>query len=67
VRAVYPSKEKARGDLIDVYSYLKEDCKEDGAKVFSVVPSDRTTENGNKLKHRSFPLNITKHFLFFTD
>ena len=47
---------------IDVYKYLKEGCKEDGARLLSVMPSDRTRGDGHKLKHRRFPLNIRKHF-----
>jgi len=45
-----------------VYKYLKGGCKAVGARLFSVVPSDRTRGNGHKMKHARFPLNISKHF-----
>jgi len=51
-----------RGDIINAYKYLKSGCQEDGARLFSVVPCNRTRGNGHKLKHRKFQLNMKKHF-----
>jgi len=51
-----------RGDLVSACKYLKGGCQEDGAKIFSVVPSNRTRRRGHKLKHKKFQLNMRKNF-----
>ncbi|PKU48748.1 hypothetical protein llap_924 [Limosa lapponica baueri] len=52
-------KRRLRGDLINAYQYLNSERQKDGARLFSVVPGDRTRGNGHKLK---FHLNMRKNF-----
>jgi len=57
-----PKKRRLRGDLIYAYNYLKGGCQKNGAKFFSVVPSNRTKGNGHKPKLRKFRLNMRRNF-----
>lgn len=59
-------KGRLRGDLINVYKYLKAECKKDRAWLFSVVPADRTGGNRHKLKRRRFLLNVRESFFTVT-
>jgi len=58
-----PKKRRLRRDLTNAYLYLKDGCQEYGARLCSVVPSERTMDNRHKLKHRKLHLNMKKNFL----
>ena len=47
------------------FEYLRGGCQADWARLFSVVPSDRTRDNGYKLYHRKFHLNLREKIFYF--
>lgn len=55
-------KKLLKRDHFNVYKDQKGGCKEDEARLSSVMLSKRKRGNGHKLKHRKFHLNIRKKF-----
>ena len=55
-------KRRLRGDLRNASKYLQGGGQEDRARLFPVVPSDRTRGNGHKLKPRKLQLKMRKNF-----
>ena len=51
-----------RGDLITIYKYLKGGSQINEARLFLVVCSYRTWDNGQKLQYRKFHTNTRKNF-----
>ena len=56
-------KRRLRGDLINVYKYLKCGRQKDMVNLISVVCADRTRGNGHKMEHRKFRTNMRKKFM----
>ena len=55
-------KRRLRRELRNAYKYLQGGCQEDGARLFPVVPSNRTRGNGHKMKQSKFQLKTRKNF-----
>ncbi|KAJ7424799.1 hypothetical protein BTVI_05293 [Pitangus sulphuratus] len=52
---------RLRGDPINPHKY-PQGMSEDGPRLCSGLPSDRTRSKGHKLKHNKFPLNLRQNF-----
>lgn len=48
-----------------MYKYMMGRNEQEGARLFSVVPTDKTGGNGHKLKHMKFCLNMRRQFFYY--
>ena len=55
-------KRRLQGDLIVAFQYLRGAYKQEGEQLFMRVDSDRTRENGSKLRQGRFRLDIRRKF-----
>ena len=55
-------KRRLQGDFIAAFQYLKEDYKKEGKQFFTRLDSDRTRENGFKLREGRFRLDVRGKF-----
>ena len=55
-------KRRFKGDLINIYKYLKCASQRDMVSLFSAISGDRTRGNGHKLQHRKFCTDMQRHF-----
>lgn len=57
---VQPEVEKGQGNFMNTYTFMKGRCKGDGARLFSVVASDRTKGKGHTLETQEVPFTHQK-------
>jgi len=57
-RYFLPGEEKAQGDLITIFQYLRGSYKEDGESVFTRRHTEKTRGNGYRSHQERFHLDI---------